>query len=184
MDPCRFHKRWKLGELVVTSKVPRPPPPRAPVTESLLQVYAWSMLEAESAGKPPPPLSSAFTHEICAGIIDKEKSLEEITAEEVPPSPIPYPPHHTSQTPPLRGKATISGSVYLKILHHPFPPPPPPGGMGEEGSPLQVRVCAVHARLPPHHPFHTFPPPTPPPKPPTPGKASIGGCISTVLVGN
>ena len=31
----------------------------------------------------PPPLSQAFTYELCAGLVDKEKSLEEIAHEEV-----------------------------------------------------------------------------------------------------
>lgn len=46
-------------------------------------VYAWAKLEAEKSGQPPPPIASAFTYEICAGLIDKDKSLEEITAEEI-----------------------------------------------------------------------------------------------------
>lgn len=40
---------------------------------------------AEAAGDPAPPLSVGFTYELCAGIIDKEKSLAHIAAEEVGP---------------------------------------------------------------------------------------------------
>ena len=32
-----------------------------------VQVYAWSKLEAEAAGKAPPRLETAFTYELCAG---------------------------------------------------------------------------------------------------------------------
>ena len=39
--------------------------------------------EAESQGKPPPALAAAFTYELCAGIIDKDKSIEEVASEEV-----------------------------------------------------------------------------------------------------
>ena len=40
-------------------------------------------LEAQLQGKPPPPLSAAFTYELCAGILDKEKSIQEVASEEV-----------------------------------------------------------------------------------------------------
>ena len=39
--------------------------------------------EAESLGKPLPALAAAFTYELCAGIIDKDKSIEEVASEEV-----------------------------------------------------------------------------------------------------
>lgn len=40
---------------------------------------------AQEEGQPEPPLSVGFTYELCAGIIDKKKSLQEIAAEEVCP---------------------------------------------------------------------------------------------------
>jgi UDP-sugar diphosphatase len=46
-------------------------------------VYVSLRSEAAEAGLPPPPLSAAFTYELCAGIVDKEKTLEEIAHEEV-----------------------------------------------------------------------------------------------------
>lgn len=48
-----------------------------------LQVYATHLREAQANGRSDPPLSVGFCHELCAGIIDKEKSLEEISHEEV-----------------------------------------------------------------------------------------------------
>ncbi len=47
-------------------------------------VYASRWMEAEAEGRPQPPLSAGFTFELCAGIIDKTKSLEDIAREEVP----------------------------------------------------------------------------------------------------
>ena len=41
------------------------------------------MMLAEEAGEPKPPLSVGFTYELCAGIVDKKKSLAQIAAEEV-----------------------------------------------------------------------------------------------------
>ncbi|KAL0033589.1 hypothetical protein WJX79_006080 [Trebouxia sp. C0005] len=45
--------------------------------------YASAMMLAEEAGEPKPPLSVGFTYELCAGIVDKKKSLAQIAAEEV-----------------------------------------------------------------------------------------------------
>ena len=47
----------------------------------LLQVYA-SLLREEGQ---PPSLTRCFGHELCAGLIDKAKSLKEIASEEVWP---------------------------------------------------------------------------------------------------
>lgn len=47
------------------------------------QVYATHLREAQANSRPDPPLSVGFCHELCAGIIDKEKSLEDISHEEV-----------------------------------------------------------------------------------------------------
>lgn len=46
-------------------------------------VYASRWKEATAEGRPQPPLSAGFTFELCAGIIDKAKSLEDIAREEV-----------------------------------------------------------------------------------------------------
>lgn len=47
-------------------------------------VYAALMREAAAAGAPSPPLTSGFTFELCAGIIDKPGlSLEDIVKEEI-----------------------------------------------------------------------------------------------------
>jgi UDP-sugar diphosphatase len=46
-------------------------------------VYASRWMEAQAEGRPQPPLSAGFTFELCAGIIDKTKSLEDIAREEV-----------------------------------------------------------------------------------------------------
>lgn len=35
--------------------------------KGVVQVYAWSKLQAEAEGREPPPLSAAFTYELCAG---------------------------------------------------------------------------------------------------------------------
>lgn len=48
-----------------------------------LQAYASAMKQNAEAGLPAPPLSVGFTYELCAGIIDKSKSLQQIAAEEV-----------------------------------------------------------------------------------------------------
>ncbi|KAL3147581.1 hypothetical protein ABBQ38_014634 [Trebouxia sp. C0009 RCD-2024] len=45
--------------------------------------YASAMKQHEAQGLPHPPLSVGFTYELCAGIIDKNKSLQQIAAEEV-----------------------------------------------------------------------------------------------------
>jgi len=39
--------------------------------------------EAETLGRPSPGPEAAFTYELCAGIIDKDTSLQEIAADEV-----------------------------------------------------------------------------------------------------
>ena len=49
----------------------------------LRQVHVALQQEAEALGRPAPGLEAAFTLELCAGIIDKKKSLQEIAAEEV-----------------------------------------------------------------------------------------------------
>ena len=49
----------------------------------LQQVYASRWRQATEDGRPQPPLSAGFTYELCAGIIDKSKSLEDIAREEV-----------------------------------------------------------------------------------------------------
>ena len=48
-----------------------------------MQVYMSLRLEAQMLGQPPPDLAAAFTYELCAGIIDKDRSIEEIASEEV-----------------------------------------------------------------------------------------------------
>ena len=47
------------------------------------QVYATKWRLAKEEGLPQPPLSAGFTYELCAGIVDKNKSLEAIAQEEV-----------------------------------------------------------------------------------------------------
>ena len=39
-------------------------------------------LEARLRGDPPPPLAAAFSYELCAGILDKDKSIQETASEE------------------------------------------------------------------------------------------------------
>lgn len=46
-------------------------------------MYASQWRDATEAGRPQPPLSAGFTYELCAGIVDKDKSLEDIAREEV-----------------------------------------------------------------------------------------------------
>jgi hypothetical protein len=53
-------------------------------THVMQQVYASRWRQATEDGRPQPPLSAGFTYELCAGIIDKSKSLEDIAREEVP----------------------------------------------------------------------------------------------------
>ena len=48
-----------------------------------VQAYATAMKQTEEEGHPAPPLSVGFTYELCAGIVDKNQSLEQIAAEEV-----------------------------------------------------------------------------------------------------
>ena len=71
---CVIFHREKKAALVVRQW--RPP------------VWAAALAEAqeENGGKqdvPPPPLEVGLTFELCAGILDKDKTLEETTAEEV-----------------------------------------------------------------------------------------------------
>ena len=40
-------------------------------------------LEARLLGQPPPSLAAAFSYELCAGILDKDKSVQETASEEV-----------------------------------------------------------------------------------------------------
>lgn len=49
----------------------------------LAQVYAAQLREARQGDQPDPPLSVGFSHELCAGIIDKNKPLQQIAQEEV-----------------------------------------------------------------------------------------------------
>lgn len=49
------------------------------------QVYVALQQEAEEAGLPPPGPEAAFTYELCAGLVDKSSSLQQIAAEEVLP---------------------------------------------------------------------------------------------------
>lgn len=46
-------------------------------------VYAAQLREARQGDQPDPPLSVGFSHELCAGIIDKNKPLQQIAQEEV-----------------------------------------------------------------------------------------------------
>jgi len=46
-------------------------------------VYVALQREAEEAGLPPPGPEAAFTYELCAGLVDKSSSLQQIAAEEV-----------------------------------------------------------------------------------------------------
>eukprot|EP00879_Flechtneria_rotunda_P028448 GHRR01030559.1.p1 GENE.GHRR01030559.1~~GHRR01030559.1.p1 ORF type:complete len:254 (+),score=69.74 GHRR01030559.1:160-921(+) len=46
-------------------------------------VYAFKLREAQSVGQPAPDVAAGFTIELCAGLVDKEKSLAEIVAEEI-----------------------------------------------------------------------------------------------------
>lgn len=48
-----------------------------------LQAYASALKQTEDEGLPAPPLSVGFTYELCAGIVDKSKSLQQIAADEV-----------------------------------------------------------------------------------------------------
>ena len=47
------------------------------------QAYASALKQAQDEGQSDPPISVGFTYELCAGIIDKKKSLQQIAAEEV-----------------------------------------------------------------------------------------------------
>lgn len=47
------------------------------------QVYVALQKEAEESGLPLPGLEAAFTYELCAGIVDKSSSLQQIAADEV-----------------------------------------------------------------------------------------------------
>lgn len=46
-------------------------------------VYARLLRQAEASGDPTPPFEKGFTYELCAGLVDKEKSLAEIAHEEI-----------------------------------------------------------------------------------------------------
>lgn len=51
-----------------------------------LQLYVSLAEEAEVLGVPPPPLAAGFSYELCAGLVDKDKSLEQIASEEARPT--------------------------------------------------------------------------------------------------
>lgn len=57
--------------------------------------------EAEEAGLPPPGPEAAFTYELCAGLVDKSSSLQQIAAEEVRPQYMSPPTSSTSTHLPL-----------------------------------------------------------------------------------
>eukprot|EP00210_Caulerpa_lentillifera_P009053 g8640.t1 len=46
-------------------------------------VYARILRQAEENGQPVPPFNVGFTYELCAGLVDKNKSLLEIAREEI-----------------------------------------------------------------------------------------------------
>eukprot|EP00210_Caulerpa_lentillifera_P001096 g1057.t1 len=46
-------------------------------------VYASILRRALANGQPKPPLDAGFTYELCAGLVDKDKSLVEIAREEI-----------------------------------------------------------------------------------------------------
>jgi len=46
-------------------------------------VYATSLRAALAAGQPPPDRFEGFTYELCAGLIDKAKSMTQICKEEI-----------------------------------------------------------------------------------------------------
>lgn len=46
-------------------------------------VCASVLRRAEANGKPSPQLDAGFTYELCAGLVDKNKSLVEIAQEEI-----------------------------------------------------------------------------------------------------
>jgi len=46
-------------------------------------VYANQLREAEAAGRPRPGKETGFTYELCAGLLDKDKSLAQTAREEV-----------------------------------------------------------------------------------------------------
>ena len=43
----------------------------------------YATLRRAAASDAPPDLASGFTYELCAGILDKDKSLEEVACEEI-----------------------------------------------------------------------------------------------------
>ncbi len=62
------------------------------IIEAGEQVYAALCREAHEGGKPAPPMWRGFTYELCAGLVDKAKSLPEIAAEEARPTRAVTPP--------------------------------------------------------------------------------------------
>jgi nudix-type nucleoside diphosphatase (YffH/AdpP family) len=46
-------------------------------------VYRVAAAAAAAAGEAPPPLSAGLTYELCAGILDKSKTLEQTASEEI-----------------------------------------------------------------------------------------------------
>lgn len=46
-------------------------------------VYAAELRACTVAGLPPPSLALGFTYELCAGLIDKAKSMKQICKEEI-----------------------------------------------------------------------------------------------------
>lgn len=56
---------------------------RPAVYATLAATEAASSSSSSAPPPPPPPLHAAFTYELCAGLCDKEKSMQEIAAEEI-----------------------------------------------------------------------------------------------------
>jgi UDP-sugar diphosphatase len=56
---------------------------RPAVYATLLAASAASAAGAPSSSSSPPPLHAAFTYELCAGLCDKDKPMQEIAAEEI-----------------------------------------------------------------------------------------------------
>lgn len=46
-------------------------------------LYAALLRKSIQESSPPPALAAGFTCELCAGLVDKEKSLQQIAKEEI-----------------------------------------------------------------------------------------------------